>query len=141
MQRYYWINILPFLVILNIYISSLHTYRNENDQALSYARKALKNWPDYWEALKVIRDLDLRAGNVDKARAHYERAFPTLLTEDEPILNRANFKAAIDLAYVLQLSGEQERADLLLDRSLDVIRGGMYRLGFYGYTDADHGRL
>ena len=42
------------------------------------------------------------------------------------------------LAYILQFTGEQERADLLLDRSLAFIHSsGIHRLGFGGYRTAD----
>jgi TolB-like protein/Tfp pilus assembly protein PilF len=122
----------------NEIMSYLHIYRNENDQAKSRAQQALKNNPTNWRALEILRDLDLRAGSYDKARSHYEKAYPALLNEDEPTIHSSNYKVAIDLAYVLQLTGEQERANLLLDRSMAVIRSGLSRLIlFYGYGIAD----
>jgi TolB-like protein/Tfp pilus assembly protein PilF len=122
---------------LNLFKSFLHAYRDENNQALSYARTAIKKNPSDRGVLKFFRDLDLRAGSYDKARSRYEKTYPVLLSEDEPTINNTNYDPAIDLAYVLQLTGEQERADLLLDRSLAFIRGGMPRLDFTGYGIAD----
>jgi len=56
---------------------------------------------------------------------------------DEATIDEKSYRAAIDLAYVLQLSGEQERADLLLEHSLAYIRSRISRLGFNGYDIAD----
>jgi TolB-like protein/class 3 adenylate cyclase/Flp pilus assembly protein TadD len=121
----------------NFMMSFLYIYRNESEQALPYARQALKNQPTDADMLALLRDHDLRAGSYDKARAHYEKAYPALLIEAEPTINGSNYRAAIDLAYVLQHTGEQERADLLLDRSLILIQGNLSRLGFGGYEIAD----
>jgi serine/threonine protein kinase/TolB-like protein/Flp pilus assembly protein TadD len=119
-------------------MSMIHIYRNEFIQALSYAREALKDWPTDGETLAILRDHDLRTGNVDKARSHYEKAHPVLLVDDEPTINSGNYQAAIGLAYVMQLGGEKERAELLLDSSLTFIPGsGIQRLGITGYRLAD----
>ena len=121
----------------NIFMSYFHTSRNEYDQALPYTRQVLKLDPTADGALALLRDHELRAGSFGKARSHYEKAYPALLKENEPTINRTNYRAAIDLAYVLQLSGEQERADLLLDRSLAFIRSGLPRLYWAGYGITD----
>ena len=123
----------PESTFANTFMSYLYAYRGREEQALPYALMAQKNYPTDWETLLLLRDHDLRAGNYDKARSHYEKAHPALLTENEPTIDRGNDKAAIDLAYVLQLSGEPERADLLLDRSLAFIHSGIPRLGYLGY--------
>jgi len=128
----------PEGVFPNYHMSYLHAYRNEDDQALPYARQVLKSFPTHRDALVLLRDHDLRMGNVVKARSHYEKAHPELLTEEEQVINNANYLAAIDLAYILQLTGEQERANLLLDRSLAFIHSsGIHRLSFGGYWIAD----
>jgi len=127
----------PESLIPNLFMSILHAYRREIDQALPYALKALKIKPTSSDALKVLRVHDLRTGNYDKARSRYEKSYQVLLTEDEPTINKRNYEAAIDLAYILQLTGEQERADLLLERSLAFIHSGLPRLDFDGYGVAD----
>jgi TolB-like protein/class 3 adenylate cyclase/Tfp pilus assembly protein PilF len=121
----------------NIYKSILHTNRNENDLALAHAQQAIKVVPDDWESLKIARNHDLRVSSYDRALSHYEKAYPALLTKDEPTIDRINYKVAIDLAYVLQLMGEKERAGLLLDRSLKIIHGGIPRYNYDGYGIAD----
>jgi hypothetical protein len=78
----------------------------------------------------------LWTGHYVDARARYARAFPDLLKAGEPTVNEGNLEPAIDLASVLIKTGEQERADLLLDRSLAFIRT-IPRLGAGGYGFSD----
>jgi hypothetical protein len=59
-----------------------------------------------------------------------------LLNEGDPTVDGSNWMAAIDLALVLSKTGEQERADLLLDRSLQHIQT-LPRLGVGGFGIAD----
>ncbi len=59
-----------------------------------------------------------------------------MLDEDAPTSDRTNYRPAIDLALVLSKTGEQERADLLLDRSLTFIPT-IPRLGWEGYGISD----
>ncbi len=123
--------------VANSNIAYLYTSRGQDEQALPYARLGLKYTSDQFDSLAVLRDIELRAGHVDQARAHYEKVYPALLSAAEPAINRLNYQAAIDLAYVLRQSGEQKRANLLLDRSLAFIQSGMPRLGYGGYGIAD----
>jgi hypothetical protein len=66
----------------------------------------------------------------------YERTHPELLSGDDPTIDYNHYRIAIDLALVLIRTGEQERADLLLNRSLQHIES-FPRLGFGGYWIAD----
>ncbi|MFT7458133.1 MAG: TolB-like protein/class 3 adenylate cyclase/Flp pilus assembly protein TadD [Planctomycetota bacterium] len=115
----------------------LHTSRKENELALSYAMKALEIDHTNRDALILLRDNYLQAGSYENARSLYEKSYPALLTENEPVINRTNYQEAIDLAYVLQLSGEQERANILLGRSLAFIRSGVSLLDFGSYKVSD----
>jgi tetratricopeptide (TPR) repeat protein len=58
------------------------------------------------------------------------------LHERDPKLDFRNYLPAIDLAPILSRSGERERADRLLERSLERIQKRP-RLGEYGYGIAD----
>jgi len=119
----------------NLAMAVLLVYRGDDAKALDYARKALTIDPTDWVTLALLRNHDLQSGRYAEARARYEKAFPELLNEDAPTIDRANFGPAIDLAYVLSKTGEQERANLLLDRSLTFIQT-IPRLGFgYGISD------
>jgi len=139
-QAEYWIDrslkLGPESMWPNRATAFLHMYRREEAKALKYARKVLKIRPSFWGAHVLLRNHDLQMGRYAEARARYEKTFPKLLNEDEPKIDRTNFRQAIDLALVLSKTGEQERADLLLDRSLTFIPT-IPRLGFGGYGVSD----
>ena len=65
-----------------------------------------------------------------------KRVHPELLNEGDPTVDGSNWQAAIDLALVLSKTGEQEHADLLLNRSFQHIQT-LPRLGGSGYGIAD----
>jgi hypothetical protein len=64
----------------------------------------------------LLRDAALASGDLQAARAVYERSFPELL-EEPPALDSINYQAAVDLAQVLLQSGEARPAAELLRRA------------------------
>ena len=62
--------------------------------------------------------------------------FPELTGESVPVIDNGNYWAAIDLAFVLSMTGEQDRAASLLAQSLAHIQS-LPRLGAAGYGAAD----
>ena len=66
----------------------------------------------------------------------YEASHPDLFGEDAPNTEFRYSEAAIDLAEVLVRTGEQERADLLLELAFERTQT-LPRLGRYGYGIAD----
>jgi tetratricopeptide (TPR) repeat protein len=115
----------------------LHLYLGDEATALDYARKYHANFSRGLFGWFVLKNDALRAGRYSEARGLYEKSFPELVNEGDPkIDNSSRYVAAIDLALVLSKTGEQERADLLLDRSLQYIQT-LPRLGTYGYWIAD----
>jgi tetratricopeptide (TPR) repeat protein len=121
----------------NIGMQFLHLYRGDEAAALDYARKSHANFSRDPFAWIVLKNDALGAGRYSEARGLYEKSFPELVNEGDPkIDNDVRRLAAIDLALVLSKTGEQERADLLLDRSLQFIQA-MQRLGIGGYRIAD----
>ena len=111
----------------------LYLDRGDEAAARKHAQLAAEmNQP----SLYLIRDDDLRKGDYTRARARYAKAFPDLFAKELPRLTYADAFKAIDLALVLQHTGEGERAKVLLDRSEAHLRtiprmGG----GGYGITD------
>ena len=79
---------------------------------------------------------EIKAGRYREARAEVETIDPELLNEDSPEIGERNYKLAIDLALILSKAGEQERADRLLESSLQYIKR-IPRLGQWGYGIAD----
>ncbi len=139
-QAQYWIDRLmelgPESLSPNFVMARLHFYRDEKNRGLEYARKVLMTNARYSDPLAHLRNHDLKAGRYAEARARYEQSYPALLNENEPRIDGSNYRAAIGLALVLSNTNEQERADMLLDRSLTFIHT-IPRLGIRGYRIYD----
>jgi tetratricopeptide (TPR) repeat protein len=120
----------------NLAMQDLHLYKGDEAAALEHGRKVYAIWPLHGNVLPLLRDHEVRAGRYAEARALYVKHFPELLYESDPKIGRRNYRAAVDLALILSRTGEQERANLLLDRSLQQIQG-MPRRGSRGYGFAD----
>jgi hypothetical protein len=114
----------------------LALYRGDEAAALEHGRKAFAIWPLEPPVLTFLRDHEVRAGRYIEARALYEKFFSELLSERDPKVDLRNYRAAIDLALILSRTGEQEQADLLLNRSLQQIQRRP-RLGSRGFGIAD----
>jgi TolB-like protein/Tfp pilus assembly protein PilF len=100
----------------------IHVYRGDLEQSAKAAERALTIWPADTIALRLLRDVDLRAGRPVRARARYAVAFPELVAPGVPQLDTDSFIAAVDLALVLQQTGENARAELLLNRASEFLR-------------------
>ena len=122
----------------NVAMQMLELYRGAETEALEHARTAITIRPQvsyHVDALELLRDHELEAGRSLDARALYETAHPELML-DQPGVDRRNYRAAIGLALVLSKTGDPQRVDRLLDRSLEVIQN-IPRLGPYGYGFSD----
>jgi hypothetical protein len=89
--------------------------------------------------LQVLqRDYELRAGNYARARKLYAETFPHLLARDLPKFTTLDAVAAIELALVLQHTGESEQAEVLLEHSDAFIHkiGHLCVVGF-GFADVE----
>ena len=92
----------------------------DQKSALQGATEILKFDARDQTALLLLGNADVEAGHPESARARYEKAWPDLVGPAPPTVDRSNYEVAIDLARVLQTTGESERATLLLDRSEQV---------------------
>jgi tetratricopeptide (TPR) repeat protein len=122
-QAEYWItgaiNLDPANNHSNLSMSALNLYRGDDAAAAEFARKSFKGGMEL--ALTTIRDHELRAGRYAEARALYEEHYPELLHDEKPEIYPWKIQLAIDLALVLSNTGEQERANLLLNLALQYI--------------------
>jgi tetratricopeptide (TPR) repeat protein len=128
----------PQSPMANVGMQLLYLYRGDEAAALDYGRKA-DEIDVAWSArnsFKLIADSELRAGRTSEARALYEESHPDLLGEDAPNTEFRYSEAEIDLAAVLVRTGEQERADLLLELAFERTQT-LPRLGRFGYGIAD----
>jgi tetratricopeptide (TPR) repeat protein len=116
--------------------SILALYRGQSDLALKHAQDALTAMPQASLMLAVQRNADLRNNNYATARNRYAQAFPELTGNGAPRVDPGNSWPAIDLALVLQRSGDDTAADKLLDLAEVALRGRP-RLGESGFGIAD----
>jgi tetratricopeptide (TPR) repeat protein len=134
------IEVIPESFVANQAMSLLHFYRGDQAAGLEYGRIALATVMNGMESallpVQLIGNHELRAGRTSEARALYKESHPELLFEDAPRVNGWNFRVAIDLAMVLSKTGEQDRADLLLELASLHIET-LPRLGWAGYWIAD----
>ena len=110
----------------------LNLYVGDDEAALSDARSMLEIYPREWGAHRILRDADIAAERYEIARSRYARAFRELTEPEVPDVNRFNYAVAVDLALVLQRLGETQRANDLLEGSLETMRT-LSRLGVSGF--------
>jgi tetratricopeptide (TPR) repeat protein len=134
----YWVNrsikLGPENFLPNLTMQFLHLYRGDEAAALDYARRALEADSNFVPIL--LRDNEIKAGRYPEARTLYEKRHPELLNGVDSTVDGSNWFPAIELALVLSKTGEQEHADLLLNRSLEHIQTHP-RLGWQGYWISD----
>jgi tetratricopeptide (TPR) repeat protein len=123
----------------NLAMELLHLYRGDLSVALEYGRRAFEighYWAFQLHSFEPVRIHEMRAGRYLEARTAFEKIAPELLNEDFPKVESKNYRAAIDLALISSKTGEQQRADRLLEGSLQYIQQ-VPRLGGAGYGIAD----
>jgi len=121
----------------NVVLAVTEQLLGSSSAAQRHALKALTEFSQDAISLRILMDADLRSGDTAAALARYRQAFPEFLEKTSPRVDEVNYSAAVELALVLQKSGELERAAQLLEASELVIRR-LPRLGAsgYGVTDA-----
>lgn len=123
----------------NVAKALLALHRGNESENVESAITAADGKPNVWwgwAALAQLRNHDLGTDRVDEARARYERFFPALAGDNEVLINRINFRVAIDYALVLVRSGDRRRANTLLDCCLAFI-STIPRMGQEGHWISD----
>ena len=118
-----------------------HLRRSDLSASLDYGRRAFETdnpWAFVFSSFEPVLIQEMRAGRYLEARTAFEKIAPELLNEDSPEIGEKNYRAAIDLALISSKTGEQERANWLLESSLQYIQR-IPRLGANGggYEIAD----
>jgi len=88
-------------------------------------------------ALAQRRNFALKVGVPAQALNVYADAMPALLDDAEPEIDFYNYRAAIDLALVLQISDDPHRAEVLLERVARYLETRFRPGMLYGYGVAD----
>ena len=117
--------------LANALATLLHLDRKEIGLARKYAQESADANPGF---LYLATDIDERAGAYAQARARYLKIFPELFDDDLPAPNLGTTFAAVDLAVVLQRTGEKQRAEKLLEYSENYFRS-IPRMGGYKLND------
>jgi TolB-like protein/tetratricopeptide (TPR) repeat protein len=87
-------------------------------------------------ALGLITAFSVFAGDFDKARKFAELLNPEFAADADPEVDADNVANLIRYAFILQNHGENQRADILLETSLDVVRT-LPRIGLVGHGIRD----
>jgi TolB-like protein/Tfp pilus assembly protein PilF len=119
---------------VNAMAALLYLDRGDVESSRKYAQAAADLDPAAF--IVLLRNHDIRSRNYAVARARYAAAFPELFAKELPKLTARNGTVAIDLALVLQHTGERQRAEALLDRS-EVLMRALPRMGLAGYQISD----
>ena len=106
------------------------------EAAVEDARVLYDVYPQSRDALRVLMEHDIDAGTPEIALARYSKAHPELTEPELPQVNQANVFAAVDLALLLIVLGERDRADTMLETALAAMRSTI-RLGTDGYWISD----
>jgi TolB-like protein/Tfp pilus assembly protein PilF len=126
----------PEHVSVQLIAAFMELLTGHREAALEHTRRTLEIDPAFAGALMLLRNEDLRRGDAAAARARYAQAYPGLLGEGAPTIDGANADAAIDLATVLMLTGEEARANQLLD-GVEKFIAPLPRMNVDGYGVAD----
>lgn len=114
----------------------LDVYRGRSVENFRYPGDRHTTAFNSWPALGMLIEEDLSEGRGDRPRQRLETAFPGLMASPDPEINRLNLNGAIDLAYLLLRTGEQDAANDLLNRCLSFAQS-IPRLGWTGMMIAD----
>jgi TolB-like protein/Flp pilus assembly protein TadD len=115
----------------------LQSYRGDPEQIRNYAEK-VSNVDPQWRlatALSHGHVPDLREGNYKSALDRYASGFPELF-QSVPDINAVNYRPAIDIAGLLILTGEDDRAAEMLAACQRRIAETI-RVGFHGFWVSD----
>lgn len=120
-------------------LALLMAYRGDDaGERMALARRWLDNASTYTDRdmmLRLYRDAALERGEIDRALQLYREVLPQLF-EPGLEMTTALFGPAIDLAWLLRLTGDRDLADALLNQAWKVVET-LPRSGCCGYGLAD----
>jgi TolB-like protein/cytochrome c-type biogenesis protein CcmH/NrfG len=126
----------PTNIFVNRHMSILNYYLGQDKVARDHAEQSLAGPLDLFRPIMmhIIRNHYLQHKMFDEAHALYKQYYPELFTSD-PNVNSVNYRAAIDLALIMQTTGQQAQAESLLRKSLNAIEI-VPRAGIFGFGTA-----
>jgi len=115
-------------LLLRVFQGDTHGIDDNVNGVLKYHGKG------FWTAqfsVAQLRNRSIASGQYEQALDVYSTTYPELLDNPGLTIGLDNYRAAIDLALVLQKTGEWAKANDLLDQCHDFIRERP-RLGYWG---------
>ena len=110
----------------------LNVYEDNDEMAREYARQMLDVRPKDASALRILRDLDVKAGRNEVALLRYQSLYPELFDEQSLQIHPNIRRAAADLVLVLQNAGREQHARRLAETLVEFL-DTQVRLGASGY--------
>ncbi len=121
-----------FPALADMYLS---LYQGQYTDVKSAAAKVLHTFPRHVGALEALRIIEFRVNDTTAALPRVQSTYEHLLESDKP-LTVAGKDGAIELAYLLRLSGELDRA-LRLEAMVEDYIATHPRMGYAGFGVAD----
>jgi len=100
---------------------ALNTYLGDIEAASKDAEQLLAISPGDFDALRLLREYHLGRSDGSVARELYRQNYPAFFGEESPAVYRGNFYAAVDLAYLLGQTGDEQLAEELLRQASDIV--------------------
>jgi TolB-like protein/Flp pilus assembly protein TadD len=121
---------------IQIWSAVVDLIRADSAGTVRHAERSLALYPRNYGALVLLRNADLQSGRYKDAVARYQKAYPEIFVQGAPRIDTSNYSVAVDLALVLQETGDTARARVLLDAAAQAIET-ISRLGSWGYGITD----
>ena len=118
--------------------TALAQYRDRQEEDLSCYKLMMRVEPDMALPFQILRDLDLRLGDIEQSLKRYRESSPKLFDPKGPEVTKNNIDKAIDLYLVLSKTGQLEFAEELLWHAMEVVRiRPRLSTGGYGWADIE----
>lgn len=116
----------PDNIIQNVERLNLALLNDDNASAIQSAQnlyeQSLKSNQWTGNALEVLRDADIAAGNPANALQRYAALYPEIVENDAPEVHTTNYEAAAQIAYLQLQMGNTERGKQTLQAAIPVIK-------------------
>lgn len=106
---------------INIMLAYLKKYEGNTEESLNYVNRVIQLNPDSPYAKTFLIEEDLDKGRYAAARSKYAELESKIFAGLSPTIVRDNLADAINIAFILQHTGESQQADKLLGKVQEVL--------------------
>ena len=126
----------PDLFWVRLARMTLNIRKGNQAAAVEDAQVILEARPRQWDALRLLRDVDLASERFDAALSRYALLHPELTEPSEPRVDKRNYTIAVDLALLYAKLDQREKAMRLTAAALEVM-DTLPRMGGLGFWLTD----